>query len=49
MMELDAYGLSQVKEGFVCYSHIDDYAIRDFIKSKGENRTCSYCKKRGQL
>ncbi|WP_113663497.1 HEPN-associated N-terminal domain-containing protein [Pedobacter nanyangensis] len=38
-------GLSSVPDKSVCSSHIDDYAVRLFIKRNGEMGTCDYCKK----
>lgn len=39
-------GLSSVPDKVVCSSHIDDYAIRLFIKRNGQNDKCDYCGKR---
>lgn len=38
-------GLSSVPDTFVCSSHIDDYAIKLFIKRNGKKSQCDYCKK----
>jgi hypothetical protein len=43
--ELWGRGLSGLKETYVCSSHIDDYAIRDYIKSNSLAGFCSYCKR----
>ncbi|HJP62601.1 MAG TPA: HEPN-associated N-terminal domain-containing protein [Mucilaginibacter sp.] len=38
-------GLSSVPDTYVCSSHIDDYAIKLFIRRNGEKLQCDYCKK----
>lgn len=38
-------GLSSVPDKKVCSSHIDDYAIRLFVKRNGEKDKCDYCGK----
>jgi hypothetical protein len=38
-------GLSSVQDKMVCASHIDDYAVRHFIKSSGGKGKCDYCGK----
>ncbi len=38
-------GLSSVPDKNVCSSHIDDYAVRLFVKRNGEKDKCDYCGK----
>lgn len=42
--DLWARGLSSLKETNVCASHIDDYAIINFIKNNSQKGFCNYCK-----
>jgi hypothetical protein len=44
-MEMWDRGLSTVPDKVVCSGHIDDYAIKRFIKQNGEKNTCDYCGK----
>lgn len=38
-------GLSSVPDKVVCAAHIDDYAVRLFVKRNGEQGRCDYCKR----
>jgi hypothetical protein len=38
-------GLSSIPDKKVCSSHIDDYAIRRYIKQNGDKEQCDYCGK----
>ena len=43
MLEQEYYNLGFIKDTHVCSKHIEDYAIKNFIKSKGSKGNCSYC------
>jgi hypothetical protein len=38
-------GLSSVPDKYVCSAHIEDYAVRLFVKRNGEKAHCDYCNK----
>lgn len=43
---LNSLGLTEIKETNVCWRHIDDYAIKAFIKKKSVDENCTYCNAR---
>jgi len=38
-----ALGLNSVPNKQVCNRHIDEYAIKNFIRRRAEDGTCDYC------
>lgn len=49
MLEENDYDLGYIKDTFVCSNHIDDYAIREFIKKSDAKEKCSYCNKKRKV
>lgn len=49
MLEHDDYNLGYIKETYVCSRHIDDYAIKEFIRENTYNGKCSYCGRKGKV
>lgn len=45
-LEYFGHGLKTPKEAFVCPDHINDYAIKNYIKKEGQTHVCSYCGKK---
>ena len=43
MLEQDDCNLGYIKDTYVCSRHINDYAVSNFIKSKGSKGNCFYC------
>src|SRR5215216_1400539 len=43
--DLWARGLNNVKETYVCATHIDDDAISNFINNISQKGYCNYCKR----
>jgi hypothetical protein len=49
MLEDEYHNYGYIKDTYVCSKHIDDYAIKDFIKSSNRKGKCSYCTKNGKI
>jgi hypothetical protein len=43
MLEEEEYSLGNVKSSFICYKHINDYAIANYIKRSTNKGKCTYC------
>lgn len=49
MIEHEEHNIGFIKDTYVCVRHINDYAIKNFIRNCSNKGRCSYCKKTGKI